>query len=107
MLHDAGLASVAERAVLLNLAEEGDPRCLAAFDVYRDMLTAIENDAADDDEQKEIALDDLVDTCMRICKRELSHGPYHPRHASFSLTDEGVIELQPNDADVDVDDEGG
>lgn len=50
MLHDAGLASVAERAVLLNLAEAGDPRCLAAFDVYRDMLTAIEGDNNKDEQ---------------------------------------------------------
>ena len=107
MLHDAGLASVAERAVLLSLAEASDPRCLAAFDVYRDMLTAIENDGDGDDDQKEAALDDLVDTCMRICKRELSHGPYHPRHASFSMTNDGVVQVQPQADDGGRDDEGG
>ena len=42
MLHDAGLASVAERAVLLKLAKESDSRLLAAFDVYHDMLVAVD-----------------------------------------------------------------
>ena len=109
MLHEAGLASVAERAVLLSMAESGDPRCLAAFDVYRDMLTAIENDEGGDDkdEQRHGALDDLVDTCMRICKRELSHGPYHPRHSSFQLTNDGVVQLAPRDAGALDEDEGG
>lgn len=110
MLHDAGLASVAERAVLLNLAEAGDPRCLAAFDVYRDMLTAIEGDNNKDeqvlDELRETALDDLVDTCMRICKRELQQGPYDRRHSSFAMTEDGVVQLNPSDKVVD-DDEGG
>ena len=90
------------------MAENGDPRCLAAFDVYRDMLTAIDGDdrapKENLDEQREMALDDLVDTCMRICKRELQQGPYDRRHSSFALTDEGVIQLAPADAD---DDEGG
>mmetsp|Transcript_25082 Transcript_25082/g.49976 ORF Transcript_25082/g.49976 Transcript_25082/m.49976 type:complete len:922 (+) Transcript_25082:803-3568(+) len=111
MLHDAGLASVAERAVLLKLAENGDPRCLAAFDVYRDMLTAIEGDKDSSEEklneQRETALDDLVDTCMRICKRELQQGPYDRRHSSFALGPEGVIQLAPKDKDDDDDDEGG
>ncbi|GMH95540.1 hypothetical protein TrST_g9299 [Triparma strigata] len=110
MLHDAGLASVAERAVLLNLAEAGDPRCLAAFDVYRDMLTAIEGDDSKDerelDELRETALDDLVDTCMRICKRELRQGPYDRRHSSFAMTDEGVVQLNPDDSNAEGD-EGG
>jgi hypothetical protein len=111
MLHDVGLVSVAERKVLLDLSDAADPRCLAAFDVYKDMLTAIENDSRgeDLDGQKEVALDDLTDTLMRVCKRELQSGPYDRRHSSFAMTDEGVVQLAPGQFGDDNDDaeEGG